>query len=78
VLLLNDDFTPAEYVVKLLEQEFGLAAFKASWIMLKAHVAGRAVVAHYPREEGEARIQAALQRARGDGWPLQFSMEDDD
>ena len=78
VLLLNDDFTPAEYVVNVLEQEFGLGAGKAAWIMLKAHVTGRAVVGHYPREEADARVQAAQQRARADGWPLQFSMEDDD
>ena len=78
VVLHNDGFTPVEYVVKVLEQEFGLGAGKATWIMLKAHVTGRAVVGHYPREEAEAKIQAAQQRARSDGWPLQFSMEDDD
>lgn len=78
VLLLNDDFTPADYVVKVLEQEFGLGSAKATWIMLKAHVTGRAVVGHYPREEAEAKAQAAQQRAREDGWPLQFSIEDDD
>ena len=78
VLLLNDDFTPAEYVVKVLGQEFGLGAGKATWIMLKAHVTGRAVVGHYPREEASARVQAAQQRARADGWPLQFSIEEDD
>jgi len=78
VLLHNDDFTPAEYVVKVLEQEFGLGAGKATWIMLKAHVTGRAVVGHYPREEAEAKVQAAQQEARADGWPLSFSIEDDD
>jgi ATP-dependent Clp protease adaptor protein ClpS len=78
VLLLNDDFTPAGYVVKVLEQDFGLGAGKATWIMLKAHVTGRAVVGHYPREEAGARVQAAQQRARADGWPLQFSIEEDD
>ena len=77
VLLLNDGFTPAEYVVKVLEQEFGLGPGKATWIMLKAHPTGRAVVGH-PREEADARVQAAQQRARADGWPLQFSIEDDD
>ena len=39
--------------MKVLEQEFGLGAGKATWIMLKAHVTGRAVVGHYPREEAE-------------------------
>ena len=78
VLLHNDDFTPAGYVVTVLEQEFGLGAGKATWIMLKAHVTGRTVVGHYPRDEAEAKVDAAQQRARGDGWPLQFSIEDDD
>jgi ATP-dependent Clp protease adaptor protein ClpS len=78
VLLLNDDFTPAEYVVKVLEQEFGLGAGRATWIMLKAHVTGRAVVGQYPREDAEVKVQAAQQRARADGWPLQFSIEEDD
>jgi ATP-dependent Clp protease adaptor protein ClpS len=77
VLLVNDDFTPAEYVVKVLEQEFGLGAGKATWVMLRAHVTGRAVVGHYPREEAETKVHAAQQRARGDGWPLQLSIEED-
>ena len=78
VLLLNDDFTPADYVVRVLEQEFGLGSAKGTWIMLKAHVTGRAVVGQYPREEADAKVQAAHQRARGDGWPLQFSVEGDE
>ena len=78
VVVLNDDFTPVDYVVRVLEQEFALGVVKATWIMLKAHVTGRAVVGHYPRKEAEARIQAAQQRARGDGWPLRFSIEEDD
>jgi ATP-dependent Clp protease adaptor protein ClpS len=78
VLLLNDDFTPADYVVKVLEQEFELGAGKATWVMLKAHVTGRAVVGRYPRQEAEAKVHAAQQRARGDGWPMQLSIEDDD
>ncbi len=78
VLIHNDDFTPADYVVTVLEQEFGLGAVRAAWVMLKAHVTGRAVVGRFPRAEAEARIQAAQQRARADGWPLRFSAEDDD
>ena len=76
VLLHNDDFTPADYVVKVLEQEFGLGAFKATWIMLRAHVAGQSLVGRYPRHEAEARVAASMQKARGDGWPLRFSIEE--
>jgi len=75
VLLLNDDHTPADYVVKVLEQEFALGWWTASWTMLRAHVAGRALVGRYPRAEAEARVQAAQQRARADAWPLHFSIE---
>jgi ATP-dependent Clp protease adapter protein ClpS len=46
--------------------------------MLKAHVTGHALVGRYPRAEAEARVQAAQQRARSDGWPLRFSTEADD
>jgi ATP-dependent Clp protease adaptor protein ClpS len=77
VVLHNDDYTPAEYVVKVLEQEFGLGMVKATWVMVKAHVTGSALVGRFPRAEAESRIQAAQQRARGDGWPLRFSTEDD-
>jgi ATP-dependent Clp protease adaptor protein ClpS len=78
VLLHNDDYTPADYVVKVLEQEFAVGAVKAAWVMLKAHVTGQALVGRYPRAEADSRVQAAQQRARGDGWPLRFSIEDDE
>jgi ATP-dependent Clp protease adaptor protein ClpS len=76
VLLHNDDFTPADYVVKVLEQEFGLGWWKANWIMLKAHVTGQSLVGTYPRPEAEARVAASQKRARADGWPLHLSIED--
>jgi ATP-dependent Clp protease adaptor protein ClpS len=76
VMLLNDDYTPAEYVVRVLQEELGLGGLKATWVMLKAHVAGRSLVGVYPRAEAEAKVQAAMQRARADGWPLLLSVEE--
>jgi ATP-dependent Clp protease adaptor protein ClpS len=76
VWLHNDDVTPADYVVRVLEQVFRFGWWKANWIMTKAHVTGAAFVGLYPREEAEAKVKAAHQRARGDGWPLRFSREE--
>lgn len=76
VVLVNDDYTPAEYVVRVLQQELGLGWWKANWVMLKAHVSGRALVGLYPRTEAEAKVQAAIERARADGWPLLLSVEE--
>lgn len=78
VMLLNDDYTPVEYVVRVLQEEFGLGALKATWVTLKAHVSGRSLVGVYPRAEAEAKVRAAMQRARADGWPLLLSVESGD
>jgi ATP-dependent Clp protease adaptor protein ClpS len=75
VVLHNDDYTPADYVVRILQEEFGLGWWKANWIMAKAHVGGQALVGVYDREEAQARVSAATRRARADGWPLRLSIE---
>lgn len=75
VWLHNDDVTPAEYVVTVLEQAFGLGWWRANWIMLRAHVTGQALVGQYPRHEAAERVAAAHRRARAEGWPLRFSVE---
>jgi len=75
VLLHNDDFTPAEYVVRVLEQVFGFGWWRANWTMLRAHATGEAFVGHYPLREAEERVAAAHRRARSDGWPLRFSVQ---
>ena len=75
VLLHNDDVTPAEYVVKVLEEVFGLGTLKATWVMLRAHVTGVAVVGLYEPEEARRRVELAHSRARSDSWPLHLSCE---
>jgi ATP-dependent Clp protease adaptor protein ClpS len=76
VWLHNDDYTPAEYVVVVLDQVFALGWWKANWIMVKAHATGHSVVGTYPREEAERKVTAAERRARSDGWPLRLTVED--
>ncbi len=75
VWLHNDDYTPAEYVVVVLEKVFALGWWKANWIMVKAHATGHAIVGRYPRQEAEQKVAAAEGRARADGWPLRLTVE---
>ena len=75
VLLHNDDYTPAEYVVKILREVFRLGLFKATTAMLRAHIAGIAPVGSFPKDEAHRLIAIAHDRARSDGWPLRLSAE---
>jgi ATP-dependent Clp protease adaptor protein ClpS len=75
VILHNDDHTPAEYVTRILHEVFRLGWARATFVMLRAHVGGRAVVAVLPAEEARERVATAHARARADGWPLRFSEE---
>lgn len=76
VWLHNDDYTPADYVVNILELVFALGFWKANWVMVKAHATGHAIVGRYPRRQAEDRVAAAERRARNDGWPLRLTVED--
>jgi ATP-dependent Clp protease adaptor protein ClpS len=76
VWLHNDDYTPAAYVVDVLREVFGLGWWRANWVMSRAHFGGRCLVGRYPRQEAEAKLAAAHGRARADGWPLRFSVEE--
>lgn len=76
VWLHNDDITPADYVVRVLQEVFGLGWWKANLIMTKAHLIGEALVGTFPRKEAEGKVEAAEHRARWDGWPLRLSVQD--
>jgi ATP-dependent Clp protease adaptor protein ClpS len=76
VRLHNDDFTPAEYVVRVLEDVFKLALWKATYVMMRAHLAGQATVGTWPLAKAEKMVRAAEDRARADGWPLRFSISE--
>ena len=75
VVVHNDDYTPMEYVTKILHEVFKLGWAKSVLIMARAHTSGRAQVAVLPKQEAGERIAEAHARARGDGWPLHFTKE---
>ncbi|GIK76160.1 MAG: hypothetical protein BroJett021_51480 [Chloroflexota bacterium] len=75
VLVHNDDVTPFEYVIKILLQVFLLSEEIAEHVAQTAHSEGQAVVVVRPRNEAERLVRVARARARLDGYPLTFSME---
>lgn len=75
VLLLNDDYTPREFVVMVLKAVFHTGEEAAHKIMLTAHQKGSSVVAVYTREIAETRATEATGIARQAEYPLTFSTE---
>jgi ATP-dependent Clp protease adaptor protein ClpS len=76
VVLLNDDYTPMQFVVDVLEQVFQKSPAEAYRIMMQVHLNGRGVAGIYPWEVAETKIDTVLARAREDGYPLQATIED--
>jgi len=77
VLILNDDFTPMEFVVHVLERVFHLNHEKAFEIMLTVHLKGAAVVGVFTFEVAETKVSAVMEIARRNEHPLQCRMEKD-
>lgn len=75
VLLLNDDYTPMEFVVMVLERFFGLTHAEAFEIMLIVHKKGLAVVGVYSHEIAETKVGQVMDFARRQQHPLQCTME---
>jgi ATP-dependent Clp protease adaptor protein ClpS len=75
VLLLNDDYTPMEFVVQLLESVFDKSPAEAYRIMMKVHVEGRGLCGVYPFEVAETRVVTTEDLARQSGFPLKAVME---
>ena len=75
VILLNDDYTPREFVVRLLKAEFRVPEAQAGIIMLTAHTKGACVVAVFTKEIAEEKATRATDFARQHGFPLLFSTE---
>lgn len=75
VLLLNDDFTPMEFVVQVLQQIFHMDRERATQTMLKVHNEGRAVCGVYPRDIAETKVEQVGEFARASQHPLQCVME---
>lgn len=75
VLIHNDDVTPMDFVVLVLENIFYLGIDTATDIMFKAHITGVAYVQTLPKSEAEKRVNKAHFAAGVDGYPLHFSIE---
>ena len=75
VILVNDDFTPREFVVRLLKAEFRVPEAQALGIMLTAHTKGACVVAVFTKEVAEEKANRATDFARQNGYPLLFTTE---
>jgi ATP-dependent Clp protease adaptor protein ClpS len=76
VVLLNDDYTPMQFVVDVLEEVFQKSPAEAYRIMMQVHLNGRGVAGVYPWEVAETKVDALLSRAREAGHPLQATIED--
>ncbi|UWQ95390.1 ATP-dependent Clp protease adapter ClpS [Rhodobacteraceae bacterium M385] len=75
VMLLNDDYTPMEFVVHVLERFFGITHSAAVEIMLVVHKKGLAVVGVFSHEIAETKVAQVMDFARRNQHPLQCTME---
>ena len=75
VVLLNDDFTPMEFVVHILERFFSKDRAQATRIMLQVHTNGKGLCGTYVREIAETKVLQVNQYARGSNHPLLCEME---
>lgn len=70
VMMLNDDYTPMEFVVSLLKDVFSMNKSKALQVMFQVHYENQASCGFYPTHIAKAKINAAKQLARQQGFPL--------
>ncbi|MBF0442367.1 MAG: ATP-dependent Clp protease adapter ClpS [Oligoflexales bacterium] len=75
VLLLNDDFTPMDFVVFILESIFQKDHATATRIMLSVHHEGKGICGVYTREIAETKVNIVNREARKNGYPLKATME---
>lgn len=75
VILVNDDYTPREFVVLVLKAEFRMNESQANRVMMTAHQRGSCVVAVFPRDVAETKATRATDMARTRGYPLLFTTE---
>jgi ATP-dependent Clp protease adaptor protein ClpS len=76
VLLLNDDFTPMDFVVVVLQQFFGLNREQATVVMLKVHREGKGVCGVFPRDVAATKVEQVVAFARQNQHPLACVMEE--
>ena len=75
VILLNDDYTPREFVVTVLKAEFRMTEDQAHKVMITAHRRGACVVAVFTKDVAETKATRATDAGRAKGYPLLFTTE---
>ena len=78
VILVNDDYTPRDFVVGVLSAVFRMTGDEALAVMLTAHMKGACVVAVYTREIAETKATQAIDMAAREGYPLMLTTEPED
>lgn len=76
VVLINDDFTPMEFVVDILESIFGMERTRATQVMLEVHTRGKGVCGVYSYEIAETKVAQVMSVARQHQHPLLCTMEE--
>jgi ATP-dependent Clp protease adaptor protein ClpS len=76
VMLLNDDYTPMDFVVVVLQTVFAMTREKATQVMLQVHREGMGVCGTYTREVAAAKVEQVVNIARKHQHPLQCTMEE--
>lgn len=75
VVMLNDDFTPMDFVVMILQEIFGKSLEEASVIMLRVHHEGRGICGIYTKDIAATRVDRVMKTAQAHGHPLQCLIE---
>ena len=75
VIMLNDDFTPMEFVIDILVRHFGKEPEVAVAIMMEVHEKGKGIAGVYTREMAETKIVKVLDEARKEGYPFMMTMQ---
>jgi ATP-dependent Clp protease adaptor protein ClpS len=76
VVMYNDDYTPMEFVVEVLQVFFALSRERATQIMLKVHTEGRGICGIYPKDVASSKVEQVTEYSRQHQHPLQCAMEE--
>ena len=75
VILLNDDFTPREFVVQVLKAVFRLNESQSYRVMMTAHQKGACVIAVYTKDVADTKAKEGTEMGKAKGYPLYFTTE---
>ena len=78
VIILNDDYTPMDFVIEILQQYFAMNLDQATQVMLTVHYEGKGIAGIYPRDIAETKANQVNNYARSKGHPLLCQIEPKD